>query len=152
MPTISQNAYRNHHGSWDRDIFPYDMLDQRIPTILVVDDDDEQLSYFEVFLRAHGYDVLTAHGGEHGIKMLSEKSIDIVVCDAMMPDINGPDFIYFLRMTEPFYDIPAIIFSGGSPELEVSALDLGADMFCPKHLAAELLVPQIRFLLQEEEA
>ena len=68
-----------------------------------------------------------------------------------MPEMNGFEFLQAIRGLEGNWstsDIPVIMLTACGDDLEFSALERGADMFCEKYRANSLLVKQIRFLLE----
>ena len=71
-------------------------------TILLVDNEiDVQNRYF---LQAE-YDVLVAHDGKEGLELFRKKSIDLIITDIMMPNMNGYDFIsevQYIAPNQPF--------------------------------------------------
>lgn len=60
-----------------------------MPSILVVDDEEDIRSLVKVVLEGAGYRVLTANGGQEALNILEEDNIDLVLLDIMMPDMSG---------------------------------------------------------------
>ena len=59
------------------------------PKILIVDDDPNIRDTLQRSLRAHGYVVHTASGGNDAVKCLNREAFDLVLLDIVMPDIDG---------------------------------------------------------------
>ncbi|WP_220151131.1 response regulator, partial [Klebsiella pneumoniae] len=58
------------------------------PMILIVDDTPENLAFLSDTLQAHGYVVIVALSGEDALKRLARVTPDVVLLDAMMPDMD----------------------------------------------------------------
>ena len=144
---LLQNAYHGSVREWARDIEQFGLAQtDNDPTILFIDDDPDQLALFEALLTSNNYRVTTAQDGFEGLKKLKDESIDIVICDARMPGMSGVDFVYRLRKKRKFSHLPVIIVTAGTEDLEIPALQMGADLFCPKSQARKLLPLQIELL------
>jgi signal transduction histidine kinase/CheY-like chemotaxis protein len=82
--------------------------------VLVVDDDGEVAAVTAEWLRNEGYVVTTALSGERAFDVIEDTRVDIVVCDVVMPGMNGIEFQQRLKESCP--DIPVILLTGyGSP-------------------------------------
>jgi len=58
-------------------------------TILIVDDDMAMQTVLEIALREDGYRVVLASDGQEGVKLLASLKPDLVICDIMMPHMDG---------------------------------------------------------------
>ncbi|EMI51808.1 response regulator receiver protein [Rhodopirellula sallentina SM41] len=91
-----------------------------------------------MLLEAAEHEVVHANNGQCGIDELRRQSIDIVVTDLEMPELNGLQLVE--RMRDDFSHIPSILVTGhGSEELAAEALQLGAAGYVPKNRMSELL-------------
>ena len=98
-------------------------------TILVADDEKEIRSLMRVYLEKDGYDVTEAENGAEVLKRLDE-SVDLMVLDIMMPQIDGIEVLKKVRKNN---NIPIIIVSAKSEGYErILGLDLGADDYMTK--------------------
>ena len=81
-------------------------------TVLVVDDDDDVRAVARDVLFEHGYRVLEARTGEEATRLAVAyaSSIHVVVCDVVLPGMNGPDLVNGLRRNRP--DLRALYISG----------------------------------------
>ena len=70
-------------------------------TILLVDDEIDILDIQNRYLLQAGYDVLVAHDGKEGLELLRKKSIDVILTDIMMPNMDGYDFISEVQYIAP---------------------------------------------------
>lgn len=71
------------------------------PRILCVDDEPNILSSLRRLFRNHGYQVMTAEGGAAGLQMLETKSVDLVISDMRMPEMDGAHFLENVRARWP---------------------------------------------------
>ncbi|WP_044304119.1 ATP-binding response regulator [Rhodopirellula sallentina] len=106
--------------------------------ILLVEDSPTQAAQISMLLEAAEHEVVHANNGQCGIDELRRQSIDIVVTDLEMPELNGLQLVE--RMRDDFSHIPSILVTGhGSEELAAEALQLGAAGYVPKNRMSELL-------------
>ncbi|MFH0954030.1 MAG: response regulator [Verrucomicrobiota bacterium] len=70
-------------------------------SVLVIDDQDDNCSFFRNVLTAHGYACDCARGGQEGLVKLSEKAYDVVFLDLFMPGIDGEAILSWLRSRLP---------------------------------------------------
>lgn len=120
-------------------------------SVLVVDDDPEQLKFLSKIIERAGYQVIPADSATEALGMLEDKQVDLIVSDYKMPEMNGFEFLQAIRSVDSQWgphDIPVIMLTACGDDLEFVALERGADMFCEKFRADSLLVKQIRFLLE----
>lgn len=83
-------------------------------TILLIDDEDQVRMLFQMALEEAGYRVLSAESGQHGLRLLPNQEVDVILVDIFMPDMDGLELIQLIRKTRPASKIIAI--SGGSGE------------------------------------
>lgn len=76
--------------------------------ILLAEDDASMRRFIEIILQKAGFDVLTAEDGLAAMQIALEIEIDVVVADAIMPNMSGYDLCRLLRNRK----IPCIILSG----------------------------------------
>ena len=83
-----------------------------LPTVLVVDDDDDIRELAQLSLQSvKGWNVLEADGGSAAIEMAREHHPDAVLLDLMMPDMDGLTTFELLQSDERTRDIPVILFA-----------------------------------------
>ena len=112
-------------------------------TILSVDDSEHSNSLRKFMLETRGYRVLLAHSGREAMELFREHTVDLVLSDLMMPDMNGAELVKQFKEASP--ETPAILFSGKIRTYEEGT---HADIFLPKGSAAPLeLLERIRLLL-----
>jgi response regulator RpfG family c-di-GMP phosphodiesterase len=82
------------------------------PVVLCVDDEPNILSSLRRLLRGSGYKVLVAEGGAAGLQVLESESVDLVVSDMRMPEMDGAKFLQQVRQRWP--DTVRILLTGYS--------------------------------------
>ncbi len=80
--------------------------------VLVVDDEDDVLTYLTSLLEDNGYDTLTAHDGAEGLKIAKEKKPDLISLDITMAEESGVKMYRKIREDKETSDIPVIIVTG----------------------------------------
>lgn len=115
--------------------------------VLLVDDDKDQLQVLELFLSKQKFSVITANGAKEALKTLKQAPVDLVICDLMMPEMSGKDFLQRVRNSERYATLPIIMLTATTEDLELEVLSSGADMFCTKDKIKKDLLSQIKLLL-----
>lgn len=115
--------------------------------ILVIDDDKNTRYLMREILEMENYTVYTACDGEEGLSVLSEKHIDLVVVDIMMPKMDGYDFTREIRGSNA--SIPILMVSAKQlPEDRKKGFLAGIDDYMSKPIDPEELVLRIKALLR----
>ena len=116
--------------------------------VLLVEDEDRIASFVEKALRRRGFEVRRVVTGGEALAAVSG-SIDIVVLDLGLPDIDGLDVLRALRKS--WASLPVVILTArGDVGDRVVGLDLGADDYVPKPFAIDELVARIRARLRPQ--
>ncbi|HYZ13163.1 MAG TPA: response regulator transcription factor [Actinomycetota bacterium] len=116
--------------------------------VLLVEDEDRIASFVEKALQRRGFDVVRVGTGGEALGAVSA-SVDIVVLDLGLPDIDGLDVLRALRRS--WASLPVVILSArGDIDDRVVGLDLGADDYVPKPFAIDELVARIRARLRPQ--
>lgn len=100
------------------------LSDQAIPhasavagrCVLLAEDDPALQRYLEVVLQRAGYRVLTASDGLEAMKILLGNEVDLVVTDAVMPNLNGYELCRFVRSSEQLSHLPMVLLSALDPK------------------------------------
>ncbi|MES2418991.1 MAG: two-component regulator propeller domain-containing protein [Bacteroidota bacterium] len=117
-------------------------------TILIVEDNTEIMQFISKLISQHykvreSFDGL--NGWETGIKVLP----DLIICDVMMPKIDGLELCRRFKGDERTSHIPIIILTARSSHIhQVSGLETGADAYITKPFSPELLLLNVHNLLQ----
>jgi CheY-like chemotaxis protein len=107
--------------------------------LLCIDDNEDVLECEKSFLESFGYSVLTAASGGEGLELASKHSVDVVILDYFMPEMNGEEVAIEMRRLRP--QAPIIMLSGA---LDVPEQVLKwVDAFIAKDCMASQLLPTI---------
>jgi DNA-binding response OmpR family regulator len=110
-----------------------------LPTVLIVDDNDEILEFLARTL-APRYNVLTAESGEEALETLTREAVALVVSDVMMPDMDGFELCTLIKSNFEFSHIPVILLTAQNTlTAKIHGLELGADAYIEKPFSKELL-------------
>ena len=121
-------------------------------TILLIEDDRALRENTEELLELSGYSMITAPNGKIGIQMAKEKLPDIIVCDIMMPEVDGYGVLKELSSDEKTKHIPFIFLSAKTEHKEIrKGMDLGADDYLTKPFEEEDLINAIESRLAKVE-
>jgi CheY-like chemotaxis protein len=82
-----------------------------MPTLLIVEDDDNIRQFVAVNLRARGYTVLQADNAEDGLRQLHDYSPAALVLDIKLPGMNGWDMLNHILADPTLLDLPVIIIT-----------------------------------------
>jgi DNA-binding response OmpR family regulator len=114
--------------------------------VLVVDDEPRILRFVRLSLGSHGFDVITASGGDDALKIIAAEKPDLMILDIFMPGIDGFEVLQRLRNSENCNGsshLPVIVFSARSSVAE-QALSLGATDFISKPFLPDEMAEKIR--------
>ncbi|HAA16459.1 MAG TPA: hypothetical protein DCE41_34040 [Cytophagales bacterium] len=104
------------------------MTTDKTSTILVIDDDDNNLDVIMEYFKDRPYRILFAHNGQRGYEVAVAEVPDLIISDWAMPLMNGIDLTLKLKATRATKDIPVVIASGVMTSAEdlKEALEAGA--------------------------
>lgn len=112
--------------------------------ILLIEDDKLQANATREYLESKGFDVVCTHSGKEAIKLVRTQSVEIILLDFILPDIDGNEVCRFLKHIESTRFIPIIALTvKGSLAERISGLDAGADDYLPKPFSEEELLAKI---------
>jgi CheY-like chemotaxis protein len=123
------------------------------PTILLVDDYEDTLELWGVFLRCAGFDVLTACDGVAALSIATEMHPDLAVLDIGLPGISGADVARALRGQPGTRHMPLIAATGYCQDGQIArARSSGFDALLIKPCDPALLKSEIERLLLSRTA
>jgi len=118
-----------------------------MPKILVVDDEAQIRKFLRISLGASGHQVIEAETAEAGIALAKGESLDLVILDLGLPDMDGQEAISAIR---DFSQVPIIVLSVRATEVDkVEALDRGADDYVVKPFGIGELMARLRAALRQ---
>ena len=117
--------------------------------VLLVDDDEVNLLLTGIALRERGFDVAEANSGQQALDMLAAGLPDVVLLDALMPDMDGFDACRLLREMPGAASLPVLMLTGLDDNASISrAYEAGATDFFVKSTQWTLLAGRLVYLLR----
>jgi CheY-like chemotaxis protein len=107
--------------------------------VLLVEDDPALRRYLEVVLERAGHEVVSACDGLEAMKVLLTASVDVVVTDALMPNLDGYELCRFVRNSEQLSHLPIILLSALDPRNSTDESEQ-VDAFLAKPVSPEDLL------------
>ncbi len=120
--------------------------------ILLIEDNQEIRENICEILELDGFDVITAANGKEGLDLARESVPDLIVCDIMMPVMDGYTVLYFLSKEPKTADIPFIFLTAKAERLDFrKGMEMGADDYITKPFEDVELINAIRSRLKKKE-
>ena len=117
-----------------------------MPTILVADDDFRLCQLLETVLTEENYDVYLANDGEQALNILSERSVDLLLLDVMMPKLNG---LQTARQVCRRFSTPILMLTALADEAsKIEGFEAGADQYLAKPFSVPELLVRIKSMLR----
>jgi CheY-like chemotaxis protein len=110
--------------------------------VLLVEDDPALRRYLEIVLQRAGYEVLSASDGLEAMKFLLSDRVDVVVTDALMPNLDGYELCRFVRSSDHLSHLPIILLSALDPKNSTDEAEQ-VDAFLAKPVSPDDLLNQI---------
>lgn len=118
-------------------------------TVLIVDDEEQNVRLLQRMLASEGYRVLTAADGESGLEVLGAQLPDVVILDVRMPGIDGFEVCRRIKANPGTRLIPTVIVTGlHAREHRIEGINAGADDFLAKPFDFEELRARVRSLVR----
>jgi len=115
--------------------------------ILVIDDEKGIVEVIKHALSAKGYEVVSAHDGEEGLKKIMTDKPDLVICDIRMPKLDGWNVLKKLREDAAKW-VPVIMLTVLKESSDVKkGYDFDADYYVTKPFKVEDLLEGVRIIL-----
>ena len=117
-----------------------------MPTIALVDDDENIITSVSMFLEGEGYQVRTYNDGASALTALAEDPPDLGIFDIKMPRMDGLELLRRLRQSS---NLPVIFLTSKDDEFdEALGLNLGADDYISKPFSHRLLAERVKAVLR----
>lgn len=121
-------------------------------TILVIEDEAYIRENIRDILELEGFAVVVTPDGKAGLEQAQQESFDLIVCDIMMPNLNGYEVLDQLRQTPQTQDIPLIFLSAKAEHTNRrQGMELGADDYLTKPFTASELLGAVNARLRRQE-
>ena len=122
------------------------MTAERLPRVLVVDDELTMREFLEMGLGYEGFDVRTAADGTTALETVRTWAPDLVVLDRMLPEMDGVEICRRLRAAG---DVGVLMLSArGDVDDRIEGLEAGADDYLPKPFTFKELLARVRAVLR----
>lgn len=113
-------------------------------TILLIEDNLEIRENVSEMLELKGYEVLVATNGREGLVTARKDLPDLILCDILMPEVNGHQVLIQLKESIATFGIPFIFLTASAEKHEMQeGLDLGANAYIRKPFEEEELMDEI---------
>ncbi len=123
--------------------------ENRKQQILLVDDDPDILLLLSIQLKQAGYAVVTATDGTSALALFKSQPFDLILTDAMMPDMSGQDLVAGVRAIEQDGHLPVIMLSAIQAQvMKPIAASAGVDLYISKPYNRVELLAAIAGLLK----
>lgn len=121
--------------------------------ILIIEDNDEVRENTAEILELSNYEVITAPNGKAGVEAAIERKPDLIVCDIMMPVLDGYGVLHLLSKHEETATIPFIFLTAKSEKADLrKGMELGADDYLTKPFDGIELLNAIEVRLKKAES
>ncbi len=139
-PTEAESDKPLTHGNDD--------ADKEKPRLLVIDDNRDIRDYIRETFKSN-FEIIEAENGKEGMEAALKYVPDIVVCDVMMPVMNGIEFCTLLKSNTAVCHIPVILLTAKSlDEHKIEGYGHGADSYITKPFSSKVLSAKIYSLLR----
>ena len=121
--------------------------------ILVIEDESDVREIILDILEAEDYSVIGAENGKEGVKLAREHLPDLVICDVMMPEMDGYDVLKTLREHKTTSTIPLIFLTAKATRDNLrQGMNLGADDYLTKPFSRKELLGAISSRIKKKDA
>lgn len=121
-------------------------------TILVIDDNNDLRENTAEILDLAGYKTLTAENGKRGVEIATKEKPDVIVCDIMMPELDGYGVLHLLRKNAETQAIPFIFLTAKTERSDFrKGMEMGADDYVTKPFDDIELLNAIEVRLKKAE-
>lgn len=119
------------------------------PKILLIEDEEDIAALIKLQAEISGYRLLVEVDGLNGLRAIEKERPDLVILDLMLPGQSGLDVCRKIKTSPELKDIPVIMISAKSEELDVVlGLELGADDYVTKPFSPKILFSRVRAVLR----
>jgi DNA-binding NarL/FixJ family response regulator len=120
--------------------------------ILVIEDEPEMRRNITTLLRFHQYETVGAENGRQGLELARRFNPDLILCDVMMPELDGYGVLQALQADASLAGVPFIFLTAKGEKDDLrSGMDLGADDYLTKPVGNKELVSAIEARLRRSE-
>jgi len=118
--------------------------------LLVIDDEVHLVEMVKMRLEANGHEVITASDGPEGLEKAKSENPELIMCDIMMPKMDGYKVCGLLKNDARFSKIPFILFTARAQKEDTElGQEVGADAYVTKPFEPAVLLAKIDELLKK---
>jgi DNA-binding response OmpR family regulator len=118
--------------------------------ILVIEDDQYVRENIVIILTEEGYDVKMAENGLIGIKMIRSESFDLIICDILMPHLDGFEVLKFIKSKDNTASIPFLFLTAKVEQNTINqAFAMGATNYLLKPFQIDDLLASIENVIKK---
>jgi CRP-like cAMP-binding protein/CheY-like chemotaxis protein len=122
-------------------------------TVLIIEDNNDIRENIVEILQLANYTVYEADNGKAGVDIANKHKPDIILCDIMMPDLDGYGVLYMLHKNAETTNIPFIFLTARAERLDLrKGMEMGADDYLTKPFDDMELLNAIETRLKKQEA
>lgn len=122
-------------------------------SVLIVDDTPQNIQILASILTEKGFDIEFALNGNEGLQLLSTVTVDIILLDVMMPELDGFDTCKTIRQQSKYDEIPIIFLTARADKDSIYAgFEMGAQDYITKPFDSRELLARIKTQLELKEA
>jgi len=122
-------------------------------TILVIEDQAQMRKNLVTILQMEHFEVLSADNGRQGVELAKAHRPDLILCDVMMPELDGFGVVESLRADSQLATLPVIFLTAKGDKSDVRAgMNLGADDYLVKPVTREDLLAAVHVRLARRQA
>ena len=120
-------------------------------TILIIEDQPDMRENIATILEMEEFAVLEAPNGKAGLELARDEKPDLILCDIMMPEMDGYDVLHALRQDRTIAGTPFIFLTAKGEKRDLrTGMNLGADDYLTKPVSAEELLGAVGARLERE--
>jgi DNA-binding response OmpR family regulator len=118
-------------------------------TILIIEDTEPFLENLTEYFEMHGFKIVATRNGKTGVKLAEECSPDLVICDLLMPGMDGYQVLKSILLITGMAEVPFIFSTAMSENIDrEKAMTLGADDYIVKPFQLETLLRMAKFWIK----
>jgi len=127
-------------------------MDFDMKKILIIEDEDQTRKNLATILRMEGYAALAAADGRAGLEMARQESPDLILCDVMMPHLDGHGVLTALRAVPATAGIPFIFLTARGERMDLrTGMNMGADDYLVKPVTATEVLAALEARFKREQ-